>query len=244
MKKKWLLISLAVVLLAAAVTGGVALAWGGPGHGWDWAWGRGDHNERQAAVAARVAKIMGTDEQETADAIRLANQQVRQEAADAALKDLAGRVAQTLGTDEDATADAIEKVASEMLREALEARLQDAVDAGHITEDGAQEYRDKANSYGGRSLLGYGFKEGRSEDFAARVGAELDVDGDDVAAAVKQAFSDIRTEELEGRLQEAVDSGRITQDRADEILENFDSGTGHGFGKRGHHGRRGYKGHW
>ena len=118
MRKKWILIGLAVGLLVMAVTGGVALAWGGPGHGWGW--GRGDHGERNAAVAAKVAEILGTDEQETADAIAQAQQETREEAGEAALDDLAGRVAETLGTDAEATADAIASVSREMFTEALE----------------------------------------------------------------------------------------------------------------------------
>ena len=78
MRKRWILIAVAVGLLAAAITGGVALAWGGSGHGWGW--GRGDHDERKSAVAAKVAEILGTDAQETADAIEQANQEVREEA--------------------------------------------------------------------------------------------------------------------------------------------------------------------
>ena len=151
MRKRWILIALAVGLLAAAVTGGVALAWGGNGHGWGW--GRGHDDNRLSALAGKVAGILGTDEQETADAIAQARQELRDEAKEAALTDLAGRVAETLGTDADETADAIEQVAGEMRSEALEAKLQDAIDDGRITEEQAQEYRDNADSYGGRARL-------------------------------------------------------------------------------------------
>ena len=155
-------------LLALAVTGGVALAWGGPGHGWGW--GRGDHDERKGAVAAKVAEILGTDEQETADAIAQASQEVRQEAQQAALNDFAGRVVETLDTDAEATADAIEQVAGEMRSEALEEKLQEALDKGRITEEQAQEYRDKAESAGWHGF-GFKFKGDSAEEFANRVGA-------------------------------------------------------------------------
>ncbi len=245
MRRKWIIIGLAVGLLAMALTGGVALAWGGPGHGWGW--GRGDHDERNTAVAEKVAEILGTDADETADAITQARQEVREEASDAALEDLAGRVAETLGTDADETADAIESVSKEMFSEALEEKLQDAIDDGRITEEQAQEYRDKADSYSGwygyrGSFKGSGGID--NDDFAERVGDELDVDGGDVKDAIEQALSDIGREALEERLQDAVDDGRITQDRADEILEDYDSGDGYRFNKRGHHGRHGGKGHW
>ena len=245
MRRKWIIIGLAVGLLAMAVTGGVALAWGGPGH--VWGWGRGDHEERNAAVAAKVAEILGTDASETADAIAQARQEVREEAAEAALQDLAGRVAESLGTDADATSDALESVSRAMFSEALEEKLQDAIDNGRITEEQAQEYRDKAGSYNGWYGLGHGFKGfrgGDSEEFANRVGEELDVDGGNVKDAIEQALSDIGREALESRLQDAVDDGRITQDRADEILDEYDSGDARRFNKRGHHGRHGFKGHW
>ncbi len=241
MRKRWVLIGLAVGLLAAAITGGVALAWGGSGHGWGL--GRGDHDERKASVAAKVAEILGTDEQETADAIEQANREVRQEARLAALDDLAGRVAETLGTDANETADAIAKVSEEMFDEALEAKLQDAIDDGRITEEQAQEYRDKIES---RSWYGFGywFKGSNSEEFANRVGEELDEEGDDVAEAIKQALEDIRSEALEERLQEAIDSGKITEEQAGEIRERTESSSRTGFDKRRHHGRHSGKGLW
>ena len=247
MRKKWILIGLAVGLLVMSVTGGVALAWGGPGHGWGLGWGRGDHGERNAAVAAKVAEILGTDVGETAAAITQAQQETREEAAEAALDDLAGRMAETLGTDAEATADAIASVSREMFTEALEEKLQDAIDDGRITEEQAQEYRDRADSYNGWYGFGRGskgFRGGDSEDFANRVGEQLGVDGGDVKDAIEQALSDIGREALEGRLQDAVDDGRITQERADEILDDYDSGGGRWFNKGGRHGGHGFKGHW
>ena len=243
MRKRWILIGLAVGLLVMAVTGGVALAWGGPGHGW----GGGDRGERNAAVAAKVAEILGTDADETADAITHAQQEVREEAADAALADIAGRVAEALGANAEDTANAIESISREMFTEALEEKLQDAIDDGRITGEQAQEYRDKADSYSGWYGFGHGFKGfrgGDSDEFASRVGEELDADGGDVKDAIEQALSDIGREALEGKLQDAVDDGRITQERADEILDDYDSGNTRWFNKRGHHGRHGFKGHW
>ena len=239
MRKRWILIALSVGLLAALVTGGVALAWGGPGGGWGW--GRGNHEERQSAVAAKVAEILGTDAEETANAIKQANQEVREEAQQAALDDFAGRVAGTLGTDAEATAAAIAQVADEMRSEALESRLQAAIDSGRITEEEAQEYRDKANSNGWRGK-GFGFKGGDAQEFADRVGAILNADGGDVADAMEQAIAGIRAEALESRLQAAIDSGRITEEEAAEIRQKIESGEWKGFGKK--RGRHGGKGHW
>ena len=244
MRKRWIFIGLIVGLLAVAISGGVALAWGGSAHGWGW--GRGDHEERQSAVAAKVAEILGTEADETADAIAQAQEEVREEAADAALEDVAGRVAETLGTDADATAEALRNVSEEMFDEALESKLQDAIDDGRITEERAQEIRDSADSYGGWLGFGYGHKGGDSDEFASRVAEELDVDSDDVADAIEQALTDIRTESLEEKLQAAIDSGRITEEEADEIREKINSGDWNGFGKRGvrgHHDGNGRRGH-
>ena len=241
MRKKWILMGLAVGLLATAITGGAALAWGGTSHGWGL--GRGDHDERNSAVASKVAETLGTDEQETADAIAQAQKDVREEATDAALQDLAGRVADTLGTDADATADALKETAEEMRSEALEARLQAAIDNGDMTEDEAQTIRDKVAERGwnGRGLH---IKGDDAQDFADRIAETLEVEGDDVADAIIQATADIRNEALETRLQAAIDAGKITEDEADEIREKIESGDWNGFGKsgRGHHGPEGHRG--
>lgn len=241
MRKRWIFIALAVGLLAAAVTGGVALAWGGGGLGLGW--GRGHDNDRLSALADRVAGILGTDADETADAIAQAQQELRDEANDAAIADVAGRVATTLGTDADATAAAIGKVSREMYDEALESKLQDAIDDGRMTEEQAQEYRDGVASMGHHGF-GYGFKGDNADEFANRVGQELDADGGDVKDAIEQALGDIRTGAIEDQLQAAVDSGRITQEQADEIRERVESGDTRGFGKRGHHGRDGLRSGW
>ena len=239
MRRKWIFFTLAVMLLAAMATGGVAWAWGGPGHGLGWSRGHGD--DGLSKLAGKVAEILGTDEQETADAIAQARSELRQEASDAALADVAGRVATSLGADEQETADALEKVSQEMYTEALENKLQKAIDDGRMTEEQAQQYRDNAASAGWHAF-GYGYKGGDRDEFANRVGEELDVDGGDVKDAIVQALADIRSEALESRLQAAIDSGRITQEQADDIRERVDSGDWRGFGKRGHHGRNGFHG--
>ena len=240
MRKKWILIALSVGLLAVGITGGAALAWGG-GAGWGGfgGWfddrGRGEH---RTAVANRVAEILGTDAQETADAIVRAEKEVIQETAAAELQQFAGRIAVTLGTDVEATAAAITQVRGEMGREALDRKLQWAVDQGRITEEEAQEIRDEAEA-GGWIGMGFGLHHGGKghrgggyQEFADRVGAILEVDGDSVSTAVEQAFRD----ELVSELQAAVESGKITQEKADAIRAKIESGDWDGFGK-GHFGK-------
>ena len=245
MRKKWILIALSAGLLAAVIAGGAALAWGGPGwgggHGWGgfggW-FGDGQRGERHTAVAGKVAEILGTDADATAEAIAQAHREVRQEAADAKRQDLAGRVAAILETDAAATADAIAQAGAELSREALDAKLQRAIDNGRMTEAEAQEIRDQADSNGWHGI-GFGLhSNGGSQELAGRVGEILDVDGDTVAAAIKQAFTDRHAAELEAKLQAAVESGKLTQAEADEIRAKMESGHWRGYGKGGHgHGR-------
>ena len=232
MKNRWILIALSVGLLAAAITGGVALAWGGPGNGW----GRGDHDSQLTALAGKVAGILGTDEQETADAITQAHKELRQESADEALQNVAGRVAESLGTDADTTAEAIKEVAEAMSSEALETKLSEAIDNGDMTEDEAQEVRNQVEERGWHGV-GFNFKDDdTADDFATRVADKLEVEADDFSDALEQALSDIRSEGLESKLQAAIDSGRITEDEAAEIRQKIESGEWNGFGRRGRRG--------
>ena len=53
---------------------------------------------------------------------------------------------------------------------------------------------------------------------------------------LSRPLTDIRAEAMEEKLQAAIDSGRITEEEAEEIREQFNSGDGNGFGKRGRHG--------
>lgn len=241
MRKKWILLALSAGLLVAMMAAGAALAWGGPGKGGIGGWfgNDNDRNERQTAVANKVANILGTDAQATADAIAQARREVQQEATDAKLQDLAARVAAILETDAAATAEAIADAGAELSREALDRKLQRAIDNGRMTEDEAQEIRDQASANGWHNI-GHGLHtKGDFQELANRIGETLDVDGNTVAAALKQAFTDMHLAELDAKLQSAVENGRITQAEADEIRAKMESGPWRGYGK-GHHGRHGH----
>lgn len=236
MKKRWLIVGLATGLLAVAVTGGVVLAGGGGGHGW----GFGKHEGRLSALTERAAEILGIEAQDITDAYA----QAREEAAEDRLQDFAGRVAGTLGTDAQATAEAISQVSEEMRSEALETRLQSAIDSGRITEEQADEIRDRAES-GDWTGKGLALKNDEiRQEFADRVGAILGVNGDDVAEASQQATQDMASEAMEVKLQDAIDSGKITEEQAAEIRAKIESGDWTAFGKRGrahgHHGGKGF----
>jgi len=236
MRKKWILIGASVGLLTLAITGGVALAWGPGIGGIGFGGGSDSKSEYRTALAQKLTELQ-SDGQITADDILQAENEIREEAQAAQVQDLADRVAETLGTDPQATADAITQAAEEMASENLESRLQAAIDSGRLTEEQAQEYRDQAadglwHGFSGR------FKSGDVEEFANRVGAILDVSGDEVADALDQAMNDIMSEAMESRIQEALDSGRITEGEADALRERIASGDWKGFGRDGHKGGR------
>ena len=220
MRKRWIIIGVSVGLLALLVTGGAALAWNeygdergrhyfGLGHG-------GGHEERFSALTAKVSDI--------------------------------------LGTDADDTANAMTEVGGEMAGEALESKLQAAIDSGRITEDEAQEIRDNFASseyqWHGKLHKLHHLKDAEGEDsevvqeFSNRVGAILNVSADSVSSALQQAVTELRSERLEEKLQAAIDSGEITEEEAQTIREQVESGDWSGFGKGRHGGKKfGKRGH-
>ena len=166
MRKKWIPIGLIAGLLAAAITGGTVLASGG------------DPDGNNGKPATEVdAKGPG---------------------------DLEARIAEILGTDPQATADAMAQVDSEIDAEYVDAILEEAVKRGHITAEQANAIRAQAQSgdYSGLDQLWQdvyvaecgdfwvGEPEGVSHEYADRIGAILNVDGQKVADAFDRAFDE------------------------------------------------------
>ena len=90
--------------------------------------------------------------------------------------------------------------------------------------------------------------DGDKKGFAGRVAEILGLDEETVADAMKQAKKEMHEEFVQAWLDKMVESGRITQDQADEYQawlddqpEGFEKSWGKGFGR--HHGFRG-KGRW
>ena len=84
-------------------------------------------------------------------------------------------------------------------------------------------------------------------ELAARLAEELGIDADEVAAALEKIGEELRAEHqaerlatLEERLAEAVENGRLTQERADEILAAAKDGDLRGLMGRHHGGMRGF----
>ena len=89
---------------------------------------------------------------------------------------------------------------------------------------------------------------GDNRGFTARVAGILGLEEDTVADAMQQAKKEMHEEYVQAWLDKMVESGRITQEQADEYQdwlddrpEGFEIYKGRGFGR--HHGFRG-KGRW
>lgn len=89
---------------------------------------------------------------------------------------------------------------------------------------------------------------GKAEGFAHRVAEILGLEEDTVAEAMKQASKEMHNERIEAWLDKMVESGKVTQEQADEYQEwlndqptGFERFWGRGFGQ--HHGFRD-KGRW
>lgn len=88
-------------------------------------------------------------------------------------------------------------------------------------------------------------REARQSEFAAALAEELGLDEETVATAIDTVRDDLRAAhhaerlaELEERLAEAVEAGRITQEQADALIAAHEAGefVGRGPGGRGHGG--------
>ena len=106
-----------------------------------------------------------------------------------------------------------------------EARVRDALDQTH-TEDA----------------------DSLARNFASRVAEILGIEETRVQEAMDQARQEMLSERLQDWLDKMVESGRITQEQADEYkawIESRPDGAFKHFGKRGHHGRGFHRGwHW
>ena len=88
-------------------------------------------------------------------------------------------------------------------------------------------------------------REAMRTELAERLAEELGIDADEVAEALESVTEELRAEHqaerlagMEERLAEAVEDGRITQERADELLKAAEDGDLRGRMGRmgGHHG--------
>lgn len=144
------------------------------------------------------------------------------------------RVAEILELDEQTVTDAFKQAMQQRFDEALQARLDKLVEAERITQEQADEikawYDDRPDGVPGFGFGKRGFHRGGADN-GALVAEILGVDEETVTDALKQ----VRDERFQARLDQAVENGRITQEKADAIAERHESGE---FKERkGHHGK-------
>ena len=77
--------------------------------------------------------------------------------------------------------------------------------------------------------------------FAARVASILGLETDTVEDAMEQARTEMFNQQLDANLTAMVESGRITQDQADEYKEWIESRPEGAFGAHDGFGKRGFK---
>ena len=135
------------------------------------------------------------------------------------------RVAEILELDEETVTGAFKQAMQQRFDEALQARLDKLVEAGRITQEQADElkawYDERPEGVPG-SGFGFGkrgFHRGGG-DIGALVAEILEVDEQTVADAIEQ----VRDERFQERLDQAVENGRITQEKADAIAERYADG--------------------
>lgn len=144
------------------------------------------------------------------------------------------RVAEILELDEETVTDAFKQAMQQRVDEALQARLDKLVEAERITQEQADEikawYDERPEGVPGFGFGKRGFHRGGA-DIGALVAEILEVDEQTVTDALEQ----VRDERFQARLDQAVENGRITQEKADAIAERYENGD---FKERkGHHGK-------
>ena len=130
------------------------------------------------------------------------------------------RVAEILELDEETVTDAFKQAMQQQFDEALQAKLDKLVEAGRLTQEQADEFKAWIDERPeGVPLLGFGkqgFRKGGG-DIGAAVAEILEVDEQTLADALGQ----VRDERFQERLDQAVESGRVTQEKADAIAERY-----------------------
>ena len=122
------------------------------------------------------------------------------------------RVAEILELDEETVTDAFKQATQQRVDEALQARLDKLVEAGRITQEQADElkawYDERPEGVPGLGFGKHSFHH-RGGDVGSLVAEILEVDEQTVADAIDQA----RDEQFQARLDQAVEDGRITQEK-------------------------------
>lgn len=122
-------------------------------------------------------------------------------------------------------------------QEKIDEKLQEAIDSGRITEEQAEAIRNGDVSFGKGNHGGqHGNKAEYKAEFAEALGLTVEeletavADGktiEEIAAEQGVDLEALKQEKMDEKLQEAIDSGRITEEQA-EAIRNGDVSFGKG----------------
>lgn len=204
---KFVLATVLVVVMLVASAPAIALAQ------------EGELPERQGALIAQVAEILGIDQQELEDALQQAQMELREGNLDTRLQDLVadGTLTQEQANELESWLNSrpdVPNIPPRQLRQALEngtitqeqidqlkAWMESRPDIPKIQPQPRQERRENIQEH--------------REALNARVAEILGIDEEDLENAFKQALGESREQALDNRLQELVDQGEWTQQQAD-----------------------------
>jgi hypothetical protein len=156
-----------------------------------------------------------------------------QQGSDGPVRNFIGRVAEKLGVSEDELSNAVKEVELEMIDEALA--------EGRITEEQAAEMRQRVESgelrfpgggprhHPGRCLVAHQLVEETARILGIEEAAVIDAlqDGQSLAQIAEangmgaEEYKAALTEAAKAKFAQAVENGRITQERADQMLAKF-----------------------
>ncbi|MDA0797317.1 MAG: hypothetical protein O2884_01375 [Chloroflexi bacterium] len=146
------------------------------------------------------------------------------------------KIAEDLGQEQTAVADAFSTASDEARDAAITERLAKLVEAGAITQaesDDIQAWYDSAPDAVDN------MRRGRPNVDLERVAELLGVDVETLEGAAGDARNEVATEAYSAQLDAAVADGRITEEEAAAMLEQFENRPQREFGEgqRGQHGR-------
>jgi hypothetical protein len=152
------------------------------------------------------------------------------------------KIAEELGQDQQIVADAFDTAGDEARDAAIADKLANLVEVGAITQAEADEIQAW---YDAAPDAAENLKKGRPHVDLDRVAELLGVDLETLEGIASTARSEVAVEAYSERLDEAVADGRITEEEAAAMLEQFEDRPQREFGQRqgeergrgGHHGR-------
>ena len=135
-------------------------------------------------------------------------------------EEIGPRVAEILELDEEDVIDAFDQAQTDLQDQRFTDQLDQAVEDDRITQEQADEfqswYDERPDGLSNLRSGKFGFWRG-SGDVAPIVADALEVDEESIADAIREARCDLILERFQERIDQAVEDGHITQEKADAI---------------------------